>query len=297
MKLALGTVQFGQTYGLTNRFGQTPPDEVARIIKAAQSFGVNVIDTARLYGDAEAVLGRSFPPRHGFKVVSKTPKFAGLNANTAVGRLTSGFEESCRALQADTLYGLLAHDADDLLGAAGDALWRRMSDWRARGLVMRIGASVYRAEQIDALLARYPLDLVQLPLNLVDQRLIAGGQIAWLYERGVEIHARSIFLQGALLQAPNALPAHLAGLRPYLARIHHEAARLNLSVMQYALGFAGAQKEISALVCGVETYQQFKELCLAARSVAALPLKTFAEAAQCACNEPQLVDPAQWPRQ
>ena len=57
MKLALGTVQFGLNYGVSNRSGKTKTDEVKRILKLAKSASLNTIDTAAAYGDAEAVLG------------------------------------------------------------------------------------------------------------------------------------------------------------------------------------------------------------------------------------------------
>ena len=72
-ELALGTVQFGLAYGATNTRGQVPEDEVARILGSARQAGVRFLDTASAYGTAEAVLGRTLPPGHDFRIVTKTP--------------------------------------------------------------------------------------------------------------------------------------------------------------------------------------------------------------------------------
>ena len=130
------------------------------------------------------------------------------------------------------LYGLLAHDAKDLLGTTGDAIWQTMEELRAEQRVVRVGASVYNGGQIDAMLQRYPIDLVQLPLSVLDQRLIQSGHLDRLAERNIEVHVRSVFLQGALLMSPDRLPPHLAGLRPCLEQISERAAVLGISPLQ-----------------------------------------------------------------
>jgi aryl-alcohol dehydrogenase-like predicted oxidoreductase len=152
MKLALGTVQFGLPYGVAKRSGQPGDAWIAEILRLAFAAGVEIIDTASLYGDAEAALGRCMPRGHSFRIVTKTPKFAGLSGLQAAALLGSAFEQSCLRLGSQNLYGLLAHDADDLLGPAGDFIWQAMVELRSAGRVKHIGSSVYTGAQIDALL-------------------------------------------------------------------------------------------------------------------------------------------------
>lgn len=292
MKLALGTVQFGLPYGVANTSGQPGETEVRAIVGHAAAASVKVLDTACLYGDSEAVLGRNLPAGHDFRIVTKTPKFAGMDAVAAVSALRAAFAESCVRLRVSSVYGLLAHDASDLLGAQGEALWQAMSALRADGRVSRIGASVYSGAQIDALLQRYPLDLVQLPLSLFDQRLLQGGQLDRLQAQGIEVHARSAFLQGALLMAPEALPPHLAGLRPQLDEIARRAGHLGINPLQAALRFVAGLPQVSAVVCGVDSVAHFDELAAALNQ--SVPALDAAAAAACACTDARLLDPSQW---
>lgn len=292
MKLALGTVQFGLRYGVANTTGQPAEAEVAAILRHAVGAGVEVLDTACLYGDSEAVLGRCLPADHDFKIVTKTPKFAGIDGATAATALKAAFIESCQRLRLPRLYGLLAHDANDLLGTEGDAIWRAMQELQAEKRVLRIGASVYNGSQIDALLQRYPIDLVQLPLSVLDQRLIQSGHLDRLAERKIEVHVRSAFLQGALLMSPDSLPPHLAGLRPCLEQISARAAGLGINPLQAALRFVSGLKQVAAVVCGVDSVAQFDQLAGALESP---ELALSAEdAAACACSDTQMLDPSQW---
>lgn len=292
MKLALGTVQFGMPYGVANASGQPSEAEVRAILNRAAAAGVKVLDTASLYGNSETVLGKCLPVGHGFRIITKTPKFSGMKDASALAALNAAFAESCARLRVPGVYGLLAHDANDLLGVEGKILWQAMLALRAAGRVSRIGASVYNGAQIDALLQKYPLDLVQLPLSLLDQRLIHGGQLDALQARGVEIHARSVFLQGALLMAPDVLPPHLAGLRPQLREIATRSNRLGIRPLQAALRFVAALPQVSSVVCGVDSVVHFDELITALNPP--LPVFDSADATACASTEAKLLDPSQW---
>ena len=56
-KLALGTAQFGLDYGISNRDGQTPRQDVKNIIQYAMKVGIQLFDTAPAYGISERLLG------------------------------------------------------------------------------------------------------------------------------------------------------------------------------------------------------------------------------------------------
>ncbi len=292
MKLALGTVQFGLPYGVGNVTGQPSEVEVAEILRHAASAGVEVLDTASLYGDSEAVLGRCLPAEHRFRIVTKTPKFLGTDDASIATTLKGAFAESCKRLRQPRVYGLLVHDANDLLGAKGDVIWRSMQELQLENGVTSIGASVYSGSQIDCLLQRYPIDLVQLPLSVLDQRLIQSGHLERLAERNVEVHVRSVFLQGALLMSPDSLPPYLAGLRPSIEQISTRAASIGLSPLQAALRFVVGLKQVAAVVCGVESVAQFDQL-VAALEHPATAL-SYEAAVACACRDDQFLDPSQW---
>jgi aryl-alcohol dehydrogenase-like predicted oxidoreductase len=195
-------------------------------------------------------------------------------------------------LGTQNLYGLLTHDADDLLGPVGDFIWQAMLELRSAGRVERIGSSVYTGVQIDALLSRIEPNLIQLPLSLLDQRLITGGQLEQLARRGVEVHARSAFLQGALLLPDSEIPAHLSALRPLVKQIAMRAERLGLTRVEAALRYVANLPAVSAVVCGVNSPGQFEELLTALR--VGYPAFSPTAAAACACTDPFLLDPSQW---
>ena len=185
MKLALGTVQFGLPYGATNKQGQVGAGEIERILARARAAGIDLLDTAAAYGTSEDVLGASDEARAGFSIVTKTQplRLESIDAE-AVERVVDGVRRSVRRLHVAALDGLLVHHAPDLLAPGGDRLYDALQSLRAEGLVRRLGASVYTVDQLLTLLERYPLEIVQLPMNVLDQAFLQTGTLDRLARGG-----------------------------------------------------------------------------------------------------------------
>jgi aryl-alcohol dehydrogenase-like predicted oxidoreductase len=288
MKIGLGTVQFGLDYGVSNKDGKTPPGEAARILETAERNGIRIIDTATLYGESESVLGKALPEKHSFDIVTKTPRFTETGPAERAHLLEHAFRLSLQNLHVASVYGLLIHHADDLIGDGGNALMDRMLELKQQGLVKKIGVSVYSAEQIDRVLDKFSIDLIQLPVNVLDQRLLVSGHLARLKAAGIEVHVRSIFLQGLLLMDPDAMPPYFSPIRQHLVRYHEKVRQLGLTPVQAALGFVMGLNEVDAAICGVTTRQQLREILANANPCRA---DLFAEFA---LFEEGMVNPSLW---
>jgi aryl-alcohol dehydrogenase-like predicted oxidoreductase len=264
--LGLGTAQFGLDYGIANDRGICPPEDVAAILETAAASGIGVLDTAPAYGTAEQVLGEVLPAAHRFRIVTKTPHLGGLRHDGDIRQaVLDAFAASRAKLRHDRLAGLLTHNANDLLRPGGPALWAAMMALKRAGEVERIGASVYSAGQLAAVLERYPLDLVQLPWNAVDGR-IGLPLLAALATRGIELHARSVFLQGLLL-APPAQAARVSPQAEALVGRWRDAVGA-ADPLEAALGAVIGRPEIGTALVGVTRPE---ELAGILRAVAAAP--------------------------
>ncbi|MGO1076759.1 aldo/keto reductase [Inquilinus sp. CA228] len=286
--LGLGTAQFGLDYGIANDRGICPPEDVAAILEAAAAAGIGVLDTAPAYGTAEQVLGAVLPAAHRFRIVTKTPHLGGLRDDGDIRRaVLDAFAASRTKLRRDRLAGLLTHNANDLLRPGGPALWAAMEDLQRAGEVERIGASIYSAGQLDAVLARYPLDIVQLPWNAVDGR-IGPPRLAALADRGIELHARSVFLQGLLL----APPGRAAGVSPQAAaligRWRDAVAAAGADPLAAALGAVIGRPEIGTARVGVTRPEELAGILQAAAAAppAVAPVRSI---------DDLVLNPALWP--
>lgn len=295
MKLGLGTVQFGLDYGITNATGRTPAAEVHAILAECAAHGVDTLDTAALYGESESVLGHHLPRPHNFRIVGKTLHLDHERPlSEALEAVRAGVHRSLARLGETKLAALLVHRVDDLLGPAGDALFKELVALREAGLVEKIGASVYTPAEVAVLTERYALQIVQLPLNVFDQRMLASGTLADLRQRDIEIHVRSAFLQGVLLSdKPQQLPAGLAALQPALAQFGEHLRMRGISPLAGTLGFLKSLKAIDVVVCGASRLVEWREISEAFGALPDLPTELFKNLAQSDVN---LIDPRRWRR-
>lgn len=243
-KIALGTVQFGTDYGVSNREGQTDAREVERILDTALEFGIDLIDTASAYGNAEQVLGRY--DLSSFKVVSKfMPPPEGAAIAGQLGTTLSN-------LRVDSLYGYLAHRPDDLL--ENEERWQELVSLKYDGRVEKIGFSLDAPLQLKQLLSRdYMPDIVQVPYNFLDRRFYSS--LNELKMLGCEIHARSVFLQGLLLMAPEETEEYFKPVKPTLI----ELQKLGNQRPSALLDFVVSTHLIDRAVIGVENSEQLRQ--------------------------------------
>jgi aryl-alcohol dehydrogenase-like predicted oxidoreductase len=260
-KVGLGTAQFGMDYGISNKAGQCSPEEAAKILALAAARNVDFIDTAPGYGNSETVLGSNFPAGHDFDVVTKTPVFFGQEFGaTEKRKLRASVRRTLSQLGLPSVYGLLVHHADQLLQSGGEALFDEMTALRNQGLVQKIGVSVYTEEQIEQLCERYAIDLIQAPVNVFDQRLVVGGHLRELQRRGIEVHVRSVFLQGLVLMQPDLAPAYFDPIRPLLRNFHAVALERAVTPTKLALQYIQQQSDVDGMIIGVCSTDELTEI-------------------------------------
>jgi aryl-alcohol dehydrogenase-like predicted oxidoreductase len=243
-KLALGSVQFGLPYGISNNAGKTPADEVERILEFCKSSELLTIDTASAYGEAEKVLGRNdLAP---FQVVSK------FLPNETKKAFEDQLNTTLANLGVDQLYGYLAHRPERLIKNSWE--WNLLKDKRAKGVIKKIGFSLNSPDELHQLMELdFIPDLVQVPYNYLDRRF--EHELIKLKERKIEVHTRSSFLQGLFFMKPEGLGNHFEPVKSFLRELQATASNMQASLLNFVLERAFIDK----LVVGVESLVQLQE--------------------------------------
>ncbi len=262
MKLVLGAVQFGLDYGISNHGGQVTISEAKNILNYAKDNGIDTLDTAASYGNSEEVLGAVGVDD--FQVITKT-----ISLENDVDKVIEGFYQSLESLGQKQIKGLLVHDFSNIENKEFDVLFSKLNELKQQGLIEKIGFSTYTPEQVDFLLKNFDFDLIQAPFNVFDDRLARGGQLKVLKNNGVEVHVRSVFLQGLLLDF-DSLSDYFSiwdGKFKYYQKIVQESG---LSLLEYALNFALNTQEIDKVLVGVNSERQLKEIIQAVKGPSSL---------------------------
>lgn len=256
-KIALGTAQFGLPYGISNVNGQVERAEISQIFKQARTAGITMLDTAIAYGNSEENIGAT--DSEGFEVVTKLPPLTG--AVTSVSQwVRSQIENSLTKLKRNSVYGLLLHNPADLLGVYGDELYASLALLKEEGLVEKIGISIYTPTELDSLIPTYMPDIVQAPLNVFDRLLETSGWLSRLSKMNVEVHVRSVFLQGLLIQKPNERPANFEKWNQEFVNFDSWIESRHVSPLTACLGHVLSYPEISKVLVGVTSSNELAEI-------------------------------------
>lgn len=284
-RLALGTVQFGIPYGISNQQGKVSLDAATEILNYAHIAGISTLDTAIAYGDSENCLGGIGVKD--WRIISKLPEIP-IATNDVSSWVRESVNGSLHRLQIPCLYGLLLHRPQQLLSDKGQEIHNALNLLKKEGLVDKIGISIYSPTELEELCNRFSFDLIQAPFNIFDRNLKQSGWLSRLKLAGVEVHVRSIFLQGLLLMNPANRPAYFNRWQPIWTEWEQWLYTSNLTALQACLSFVLSDPNIDRVVVGVDCLSQLQEI-LAATTIEVVnpPDKLYSE-------DLDLINPARW---
>lgn len=284
MKLALGTVQLGLPYGINNTSGVPVDEEIERIFTVAKSAGIKVIDTAIAYGDAEKKIG--LHSGGDFKIITKLPAFPEGKYSTLW--LSDTVNASLERLKTHKLHGLLLHRPSQLLEKAGEGLFTDLQKLKTDGKVEKIGISIYEPSELDSITQIFELDIVQAPLSILDRRLIETGWLSKLSNAGIEVHARSVFLQGLLLVEPSKRLSKFEPWNEILSKYDDWLKNSGLTALDACIRFVLSLREITNVIIGIDNANHLSEIIKA--SSGNIPLIPD----DISSNDTKLINPLSW---
>ena len=256
-RLALGTVQFGLDYGVANYAGQVPLPEALIILSLAKASGINVLDTAIAYGTSEEVLGKA--GIDGYRVITKLPSLP-MDQSDIPRWVGDQVEASLNRLGQKKLYALLLHRPQDLLSSKGAQLIQALADLKYHGVVQKIGISIYSPDELDPICKKFQIDLVQAPLNVIDRRMETSGWLDRIKDDGVELHTRSVFLQGLLLMERSKIPEKFSRWSKLWDQWHEKLKISGVSPLAACLAYPLSLGQVDHVIVGVNTTRQLFEI-------------------------------------
>jgi aryl-alcohol dehydrogenase-like predicted oxidoreductase len=296
----LGTVELGLDYGIAvpGEFGRPAEAEAIRLVHSALDGGMNLIDTARAYGESEAVLGRALRGRRAEVVLATKVRTQRDDGTTPIGpelrqHMQASLETSLRLLQAEYVDIWQVHNVDTALLAQRELLAEVFAEARSSGKVRAIGGSTYGVEMPIVAIESDLFDMLQVTYSVLDQRL-SDQVLPRAAERDIGIVVRSILLKGALTTRGDYLPEHLARLRERSRQFRQLVAEsgLGISPVQVAVAFGLAHPQIHSVLIGVRSEPELREA-LGAATVT-LPAGLLTQLKALRLDDADLLNPSTW---
>ena len=285
MKIALGTANFGQKYGLAGKIIKSDK-KIKKIIQFANNSKIKLIDTSNNYGSSETLLGNN--NLKNFKIITKL-KISNdeKKSNNLENIVFNKVEESLLKLNIKKLYAILLHESNDLKSNKRHKLIKVLKKLKKRNLVSKIGISIYNPKELNFIWPFWKPDIVQCPFNILDRRIYESGWLKKLKKNKTEIHVRSIFLQGLLLKNEKSMPRKFKKWKNIFKKWNNYCKKENISKIQGCINFIKSFKKISFVIIGFEDIKQVKNIITYFKN----DKKSYTTIA---CNDIKLIDPRLW---
>jgi aryl-alcohol dehydrogenase-like predicted oxidoreductase len=295
-KLALGTAAFGlENYGIQepdapSRLGE---DEAIGLVRAVVEKGINFFDTARGYGESETILGKALSNCRSCIIATKVGICASGSSATLKQTVLESIETSLKALRRDVLDVVQIHNAtQDVLERCEmlDVLERA----RDAGKLKFVGASVYGEAAALVAIRCGKVDVVQIALNLLDQRMLAKV-LPEARKSNVGVVVRSAFLKGALTERAKLLPEGLRSLARASDRMREGLGETWESLPGAAIRFCLSVPGIHSVLVGLRSLPEL-EVARSAQDAGPLDGAIMRKAELLKLDDEQLLDPSYWPQ-
>lgn len=285
-RLVLGTAQLGTTYGVANTGSSIGLESAKDIISVARFLGVTALETSSAYVESIGYLAQL--DVSGFDVIAK------------VGRRTYGAGEHSdfilseevrllkKTLRRAEIEALLIHNSDLLTQERGEEVCAALLRMKAKGDVRRIGVSVYSPDELEKIPCLAELDVIQAPLNVLDSRFVEESVTENLLANQLDLHARSIFLQGLLLMSESERPKFFDRWSNTFRELDQFAIKNKASILELCLQFALQHPEAKKIVVGVDSAEQLRDLVKASGANVSRKFDLFSRV------DEELLDPRRW---
>ena len=254
-RLCLGTAQFGMNYGIANNTGKVDFNSIVKIIDFSLNNKINFFDTAQSYGNSEILLGNAFEElgvKSEKKIISK------LSPDTLTKDIISSFNNSLKNLKTNSLWGLLLHrfnPEEDYTET-----FQQISMLKSQGKLKYFGVSIYDPKDAMYALKISDIDIIQVPFNILDRRLIDLDFFALSKKLKKYIFIRSIYLQGLLLMNEQQLiKKNMGWTIPYLSYLWTFSKKYNFDIKEFALQSILNISYNSKIITGVDSLTQLQE--------------------------------------
>ena len=280
-KIALGTAQFSNNYGITNK-KKFSSNAIRNILEKSIELKIKTIDTAPNYKKVEKKLGENNLEK--FQLITKTSL---LKNNRIIDKFTlkNEINKSFSNLKVNKFYAILIRNPKFLL--ENKNLLEEILVFKKKNKVLKVGYTLYHPEELDILYGFFKPDIVQIPYSIIDNRFDKSKWIDKMYEDGLEIHIRSTFLQGLLLCDFKKLPVKFIKYEKFFESFENWLNLKKISKLQACLNLPLQDKRIKKIVVGISDLNNLEDINKITPIKLKYPKWLFA-------NNEKLLDPSKW---
>jgi len=254
-KIIIGTAQLSNNYGIFNKLKSIQNKELKKILNYCKKQNIFYIDLANSYKNSINKLSKNNLVK--FKIILKVGT---INKNNYFSNLKAIVEKTLKELKVKKIYSLMFHDERDIKYLGDKKIMQYFLDLKKKNIIQKIGLSIYNFKKLKVSLNSFPIDLIQVPFNIFDRRILDKKLQKIISKNKIEVHARSIFLQGLLLQDPSSKKKIIQKNQSLLNSWHKFNEYQQKKKIMNCIKFVSQFKKINKFVFGVDNLDQLKTI-------------------------------------
>ena len=285
MKIAVGTANFGEKYGMHKSKVQS--QNLKKIFKVINYNNIKYLDTAFDYKSSNKI--RIYSNVSNLKVLSKI-KLPKKKVKYFLKGLEKKIIEELDILKIKSFEALLFHDVKDFKSKYFKIFLKKILILKKKKLTKMIGVSVYDPSDLKTVFSKFRPDIVQFPLNIFDERFIKSNCFGYLKKKKITIQIRSIFLQGILLKENKFIQNKKLNknLKVKISEFNNWCKYKKISKLNACINFVSKIKGIKIVTIGVNNSLELKQVLKAFKTNKSIKLKSFST------TNLNVIDPRKW---
>lgn len=248
--LIIGSVQFTKKYGFNKK--KVPLNEIKKILKYLNKQKIDYIDEAIDYNFLKYISDKKLDISKK-KIITKIPS---IKNEKEFDNLTDILKSSLRRNKKNSYYAILLHDTINITKNKLIKNLEYLSRLKKKKLTLHTGVSLYNLKDFFKIIKFFKPDIVQVPINIVDREFLDEKFKFYIKKNKIQVHARSIFLQGSFLQKKK----NFLKLDKQLKLLDNICEKYKISRIEALVSYVLNLEFVNKIVIGVADLDQLKEI-------------------------------------
>lgn len=251
-KIILGVTQFGLPYGIMKKTNYRRKKKLKEILNFSKKKRINGLYTSKYYGDTNKLLG--FEKLNQFEIFSKFKSEDLLNK-----KFILEINKVKDILKKDS-FVLMLDGFEKLSEKKALKVYYILLNLKKKKYITKFGYSIYFFKNLKKICKNFKPDILQCPYNVLDRRLEKDKLLQYLKYNNIEIHVRTIFLQGLLILHYSLLPKKFLRWKKIFKKFNDWMSYYHVSNFKGCINFIENNKYIDKILIGVDNLDQLKEI-------------------------------------
>ena len=250
-KVIIGVTQFGLNYGILNKYNLNKKKKLKQILNFSKKKGINSLYTSKYYGNANKFLATE--NLNYFKIYIKFKSQDLLKKN-----FSKDLDKIKKKLKKNDLILML----DRFENRERIKIYNILLELKKEKKINKFGYSIYSFKNLKKICYKFKPNILQCPYNVIDRRLEEKKILQFMKINKIEIHVRSIFLQGLLILHYSKHSRKFLKWKKIFKKFDDQIQRYKISNFEGCLNFIEKNKYINKILLGVDNINQLQEICL-----------------------------------